>query len=143
MAVVDKIFGNNLQVIVDGVTVGCAESFGIDISVKELNATCTGSGNLEQARPGRQKVTFDLSGLWKQTSIADITTNKTSHDFYANIAGGTEITVVFGLVSPSSGDITYTGTGYFKSLKLSGNNDEIGKYSANGWLNTFSFVRTV
>jgi hypothetical protein len=143
MAVIDKILGDNLQFIVNGVLVGCAESGSIDISAKELAASCTGSGNLEQAVPGRKKVTWDVAGLFKETSGDDIVLNKTVQDFFANVMGNQEVTVVFGASTPGVGYINYVGEGYVKNLKLNATVDEIGKYTISGWFNALTTVTGV
>jgi hypothetical protein len=138
MAVIEAILGSTMNIIKDGVVVGCSTDFSLNVTAKELDASCSGSGSLDQAKPGRKKVTFDIGGLWKQTSATDVATNVTANEFYDDILAGTEVTIVIGKLSPATGDITYTGVGYLKDVKLSGNDNEIGKYTCSGWFNTIA-----
>jgi hypothetical protein len=138
MAVIEAILGSTMNIIKDGVVVGCATDFSLNVTAKELDASCSGSGSLDQAKPGRAKVTFDVGGLWKQTTLTDVATNVTAAQFFDDILAKEEITIVIGKLSPASGDITYTGVGYLKDLKMSGNDNEIGKYTCSGWFNTIA-----
>ena len=138
MAVVEQILGSTMNIIKGGVVVACATDFSLNVTAKELDASCSGSGTLDQAKPGRKKVTFDVGGLWKQTDGADVATNVTANEFFDDILANTEVTIVIGKLSPATGDITYTGTGYLKDVKMSGNDNEIGKYTCSGWFNTIT-----
>jgi hypothetical protein len=138
MAVIEAILGSTMNIIKDGVVVGCATDFSLNVTAKELDASCSGSGSLDQAKPGRKKVTFDIGGLWKQTSDSDVATSVTANEFYDDILANTEVTMVIGKLSPATGDITYTGVGYLKDVKMSGNDNEIGKYTCSGWFNTIA-----
>lgn len=145
MAVVEQILGSTMNIIKNGVVVGCATDFSLNVTAKELDASCSGSGNLDQAIVGRKKVTFDVGGLWRQSSdvtTADVAINVTANEFFDDILAGTEVTIVIGKYSPSIGDITYTGTGYLKDVKLSGNDNETGKYTCSGWFNTIAATVT-
>jgi hypothetical protein len=143
MAVVEQILGSTMNIIKDGIVVGCATDFSLNVTAKELDASCSGSGNLDQAKVGRKKVTFDVGGLWKQSDGADVATNVTANEFFDNILAGTEVTIVIGKLIPVVGDITYTGTGYLKDVKLSGNDNELGKYTCSGWFNTIAATETL
>jgi hypothetical protein len=138
MAVIEAILGSTMNIIKDGVVIGCATDFSLNVTAKELDASCSGSGSLDQAKPGRKKVTFDIGGLWKQTSDSDVATSVTANEFYDDILANTEVTMVIGKLSPATGDITYTGVGYLKDVKMSGNDNEIGKYTCSGWFNTIA-----
>ena len=138
MAVVEQILGSTMNIIKGGVVVACATDFSLNVTAKELDASCSGSGTLDQAKPGRKKVTFDVGGLWKQTDGSDVATNATANEFFDDILANTEVTIVIGKLSPATGDITYTGTGYLKDVKMSGNDNEIGKYTCSGWFNTIT-----
>lgn len=143
MAVVEQILGSTMNIIKDGIVVGCATDFSLNVTAKELDASCSGSGNLDQAKVGRKKVTFDVGGLWKQSDGVDVDTNVTANEFFDNILAGTEVTIVIGKLIPVVGDITYTGTGYLKDVKLSGNDNELGKYTCSGWFNTIAATETL
>jgi hypothetical protein len=143
MALTNRILGTNVFVY-DGTTlIACAKSISISSTRKELDVTCSGSGDIEQALVGKQKVTWDIDILDRQAGTAgEDTDNITTYDFMTKYQGKTELTLVFKNSTPSiAGDETYTGVGFITNVKLSGVDDSPESFTASGFFNTFGMTR--
>jgi hypothetical protein len=139
----ERILGTNVF-IYDGTTIiACAKSINISSTRKELDATCSGSGDIEQARVGKQKVTWDIEILDRQPDTStEESENITTYDFITKYQAKTELTIVFkNSGALDDGEETYTGVGYITNIKLSGVVDSIESFTCSGFFNSFSIAK--
>jgi hypothetical protein len=136
MAITNIILGDSVDLFIDGILVACATDISIAGQRKEIEATCAGSGDVEQMDVGKSKYTFDISVLWRQTTGVDVATNVTANEFIDMFQGKTEISIVFKSVAALAGDIIYTGVGFVTNFKLSGSVNNIDKFTCSGFLNS-------
>lgn len=142
MAVTNRILGTNVF-IYDGTTlIACAKSITINSTRKELDVSCSGSGDFEQAKVGRQKVTWDIDIMDRQleTEVEDLA-NVTTYDFITKYEGKTELTLVLKDSTLTAGEETYTGVGYITNIKLSAVDDSAESFTASGFFNSFAKTR--
>jgi len=143
MAVTNRILGTNVF-IYDGTTlIACAKSISINSTRKELDITCSGSGDIEQALVGKQKVTWDIEMMDRQLeTAAEDAANVTTYDFITKYEGKTELTIVLkNSGTLSAGEETYTGVGYITNIKLSMVDDSAESFTCSGFFNSFSKAR--
>lgn len=143
MAVTNRILGTNVFIYDGTDLIACAKSITINSTRKELDVTCSGSGDLEQALVGKQKVTWDIDILDRQVSTTvDDGENVTTYDFITKYEGKTELTLVLkDSGTLTAGEETYTGVGYITNIKLSAVNDSAESFTASGFFNSFSKTR--
>lgn len=141
MAVSNVIMGKNVDVYIDSILVACATDFSVTGTKKEIDATCSGSGDVEQAEVGKTKWTFDTSTLWRLSTGSDVSTNITAYELMTKFNAGSEVTIVFKDRTLSAEDVIYTGVGQFTNVKLSGVVDSIEKFTASGFFNSFVMTR--
>ena len=143
MAMTNRILGTNVYVFDGSTLIACAKSISINSTRKELDVTCSGSGDLEQALVGKQKVTWDIDILDRQpVTSADDTANISTWDFMTKYEGKTELTISLkddGTLT--AGEETYTGVGYITSIKISAVNDSAESFTCSGFFNSFSKTR--
>ena len=145
MAIVDKIFGANVFMYVNETLVACAKSMSVSATRKELDTTCSGSGDTEQAITGKAKYTWDIDILWRQTSGADISTNVTAYDLINIFQNKTPITIVDMQKEAdlANDDEIYTGVGYITNFKKSATLDSVDSFTCSGFFNSYAPTRYV
>jgi len=143
MAITNRILGTNVFIYDDTVLIACAKSITINSTRKEIDVTCSGSGDIEQGLVGKQKVTWDIDMLDRQLSTsAEDTANVTTYDFITKYEGKTELTLVLkDSTTLTAGEETYTGIGYITSIKLSAVDDSAESFTCSGFFNSFSKTR--
>jgi hypothetical protein len=143
MAITNRILGTNVFIYDGSTLIACAKSISINSTRKELDVTCSGSGDIEQALVGKQKVTWDIDILDRQlsTTVED-TANVTTYDFITKYEGKTELTLILkNSATLTAGEETYTGVGYITSMKLSAVDDSAESFTCSGFFNSFSKTR--
>jgi hypothetical protein len=142
MAISSRILGTNVFVYDGSTMIACAKSITINSTRKEIDVTCSGSGDFEQAKVGKQKVTWDIDLLDRQLETeAEDTANVTTYDFITKYEGKTELTLVLKDSTLTAGEETYTGVGYITSIKLSAVDDSAESFTCSGFFNSFSKTR--
>ena len=137
MAIVDKIFGANVFMYVEGTLVACAKSMSVSATRKELDTTCSGSGDTEQATVGKAKYTWDIEILWRQTSGDDKADNITAYDLIGLFQNKTKITIVDKNSTLAVDDEIYTGIGYITNFKKSATLDSVDAFTCSGFFNSY------
>ena len=137
MAIVDKIFGANVFMYVNETLVACAKSMSVSATRKELDTTCSGSGDTEQAITGKAKYTWDIDILWRQTSGADIEDNITAYDLIDIFQNKTPITIVDKNSTLAVDDEIYTGVGLMTNFKKSATLDSVDSFTCSGFFNSY------
>lgn len=142
MALTNRILGTNVFIYDGSDLIACAKSITINSTRKELDVTCSGSGDIEQALVGKQKVTWDIDILDRQKGATGDASQVTTYDFITKYEGKTELTLVLkDSGSLTSGEETYTGVGYITNIKLSAVDDSAESFTASGFFNSFSKTR--
>ena len=143
MAMTEKILGTNVYIFDGSTLIACAKSISISSTRKELDVTCSGSGDTEQAKLGKAKYTWDIDILDRQAvTSAEDTANISTWDFIQKYQGKTEITISYkndGTLT--AGEETYTGVGYITNIKMSGVVDSPESFTASGFFNSFAATR--
>lgn len=142
MAITNRILGTNVFIYDGSTLIACAKSISINSTRKEIDVTCSGSGDIEQALVGKQKVTWDIDLLDRQLATeAEDTANVTTYDFITKYEGKTELTLILKDSTLTAGEETYTGVGYITSIKLSAVDDSAESFTCSGFFNSFSKTR--
>lgn len=131
MAKKTLIMGTDAVVYVDDVVLGCAKSFNLDLSRKEITTSCTDSGDIEQTELGRLKVMATIEMSWRYTTGADVALNVTGYELVQKILGNTEVEIEFKNEVETDEHVVYFCTGKFKNIKLTGTLEEEGTVSAD------------
>lgn len=114
MAVV-PLSGIDLELSVNGVAIGCADTINVSIDTAMSSAACRQSGGWASNVPGQHSWTADTSGIVRLATGSDKATNRTFTDLAALQLARTPIDIVFG--SSISGDTKYTGKAYISNTK--------------------------
>lgn len=139
----NKIFGDNVFVY-DGTTlIACGKSISVNSTRKELDTTCSGSGDVEQAVVGKAKYTWDIDIMWRQDGTSmEATENITSYDFITKYQNKTELTLVIkNSGTLAAGEESYTGVGFITNFKLQGTVDSVESFTASGFFNSFAVAK--
>lgn len=143
MAVKNVLFGEDAFVY-DGTTlIGCLKNFKVTSSTKEIDVTCTGSGQVEQVQLGKSSYKWDCELFHRYaTTGAEDSSNITAWDFISKYQAKTEITLVMkGSGTLTAGMETYTGIGFISSISLAGNDGDAMSFNASGSFNSFTPTR--
>jgi hypothetical protein len=141
MPIANKILGANVFLYYDGDLIGCAKSMTVNATRKELDVTCSDSGENEQAVVGKAKYTWDIDILWRQASGNDIGVNVTAYDLVKDFQAGTEVTIIDKNSTLSAGEEVYTGVGFLTSFKKSAVVDSVESFTCSGFFNTFTATK--
>jgi len=117
------------------VALGKIKNIGLNIDGKEINVSNFDSGVFEEYLKGRNNVTMDVTCIYDQTDTTG--QGNVMDDLLANAA---DDTLYFGPSgTPAAGDITYSGSGFPKDAKITGDDDEVVEitytFRINGTLN--------
>lgn len=145
MAVVEQIFGENvfMYISINGGTstlIGCGKGITVNAVRKELDTTCSDSGDTETARVGKAKYTWDIDVIWRQTNTAvDDAANITAYDIVSAFQNKHSVSLVIkNSGTLAGGDESYTGVGYITNFKLAGVLDSTESFTCSGFFNSFS-----
>jgi hypothetical protein len=139
----NRIFGDNVFVYDGSTLIACAKSISVSSTRKELDVTCSGSGDIEQTVVGKAKYTWDIDILDRQevTSVEGAA-NISTYDFITKYQGKTELTLVIkNSATLTAGEETYTGVGYITNIKFQGTLDSPESFTASGFFNSFGATR--
>lgn len=148
MAVVEQVFGENvfMYISINGGTstlIGCGKGITVNGTRKELDTTCSDSGDTETARTGKAKYTWDIDVIWRQTNTAlDDADNITAYDLVAAFKNKHEVSIVIkdnGTLT--AGEESYTGVGQITNFKLSGMIDSVESFTCSGFFNSFATAK--
>lgn len=139
---VEKVLGGNIFVFDGSTLIACARSITISSTRKELDISCSGSGDIEQKKVGRQSITWDIELLDRYAdSSSDDTSNISTWDFMEKYQGKTELTISIKDSTLTAGEETYTGIGYITKIDLKATDDQAETFTASGFFNSFSKTR--
>lgn len=143
MAMVEKVLGGNIYVFDGSTLIACARSITISSSRKELDISCSGSGDIEQKKLGRQTITWDIELLDRYAdTTGDDSTNISTWDFMDKYENKTQLTIsVKDNGTLTAGEETYTGIGYITKIDLKATDDNAETFTASGFFNSFSKTR--
>jgi hypothetical protein len=139
------IMGTNAVVFIDDIVVGCAKSFALDLSRKEIVTSCVDSGDLEQTELGRMKAMATIEMTWRETTSTDVALNKAAFEVVQKILNNATAEVEFKDEAETDESVVYFMTCKFKNVKLNGTLDEEGTVSADlvvNELDVFKFDAT-
>jgi hypothetical protein len=125
------IMGTHAVVFIDDIVVGCAKSFALDLSRKEIPTSCVDSGDLEQTELGRMKAMATIEMTWRQTTGADVATNFAAYEAVQKILTNATAEIEFKDEAELDESVVYFLTCKFKNVKLNGTLDEEGTISAD------------
>lgn len=139
MAVNDQQF-KNLGLSLGGKLLYCANSFGLDMSTDEVEASCKRTEDFKNYKPGSKSATAKVDGLMTSATGADAAVNVTSENLFDLWQNGTEMALTFGSELP--GEAKYAATAFITSFSLSATFGEVGSYSTTLRVNG-PFVKTI
>ena len=139
---VEKVLGGNIFVFDGSTLIACARSITISSTRKELDISCSGSGDIEQKKVGRQSITWDIELLDRYAdTTGDDTANISTWDFMEKYQNKTELTISIKDSTLTAGEETYTGIGFITKIDLKGTDDQTETFTASGFFNSFSKTR--
>lgn len=142
MAITNKVLGTNVFIYDGSTLIACAKSITISSTRKEIDISCSGSGDIEQKTVGRQSVSWDIELMDRQISLtSEVATNITSYDFVEKYQNKTPITIHYKDSTLTAGEETYTGVGYITKIDIKGTDDNAETFTASGFFNSFSKTR--
>lgn len=105
----------------------CSTSCTATITAEMKAVKCKGSGKWKSNTPGDKSFELSVDALYIESATG---TGKVFADIFDSIAGDIEVSVVFGLDSPTTGDSLYTGNAYFSTTSLTAAAGEDATFSA-------------
>ena len=119
--------GYNLQISIDGIIYGCAQTVTFGASREDKDATCTASGGTKETIPGQKSYTLSADALERVTTGADITTNVTSKELEDMFENATVFDWEFG--STTTGAQRKAGKAYVRSYTHTGGATDDAKFA--------------
>lgn len=125
MATTGVINATNLKVYVGGKPVAKAKSASVSLSMEPIDITSKDSASWKEQMAGQKSWSMSGDNLL-QFDAASATYYRIS-DLQSALVSGTLVAVSF--QTPTSGDNSLAGSGYFSSLELTGGVEEAATYS--------------
>jgi len=130
------IMGQNVNVYLGSVMVGCARKIDITVKADKINTTCAGTENVKTGTPGKKEISWSIEGLYRQFDNTEEATNVSVEDWYDGLMADTEVTIKY--KTAATGDKTYTLVGYAENWKISGSDGAETTFNVDGWANSIA-----
>lgn len=119
--------GYDLEISLDGIVLGCAQTCSFGGTVEDKDATCTASKGTKESVPGQKSYSLSADGLMRVATGADIATNvtyKTLEDYF-------EARQIFDFTfgTSTTGATKKKGKAYVKSYTESGGGTNDAKFA--------------
>lgn len=114
------------------VIIAHATSCTLDVSVEEIDQTTKSSGGKKDVIMGTSSFTISVEALYDSLASIGSGTDaqNTAEDLFAHMYAKTKIFFEFTLPTPGTGDVFYSGNGFFSSLSITGGVEDQATYSA-------------
>lgn len=116
-----KYSGTKLKILSDGVSISNLENVTMDVDGEVIEVTDKDSNGWAEFLPGKKKVT--MSG----TAFLNSVNSLPASTIFAKISAGTSAAIIF--YHSVSGQLSYTGTGYYTKFSQTGGTEDNIKIS--------------
>lgn len=106
-----------------GNAIAASRSLSISISANMIELSNKDDGGWMKQKPGKKSFTMSLDGV---VDFTDINGRQAIEDA---LLAGTELAFVWGPATPTTGDLTFTGSILTESVELTAPDDEAAGYS--------------
>lgn len=121
--------GTDLVITVDGTIIGHTTSCSLDSSVNMIDASTKDSAGEEELLAGRISHTISFSGLLDYTDNG--TSAEGAYTLQDYLMARTQVTVIFGENTPTTGEITWSGSAYLDSNSISADDEAATTFSGS------------
>lgn len=117
--------GQEFSVSYNGTAIGKLTDISLSVDGNQINTANFDSGEWDSFLLGRKTATIDITARYDE---ADTTGQGAVYD---DLAAGNTGTFVFGPPTPTTGDITYSGTGSASNVTFGAADEDVAEFSAS------------